>query len=116
MDFQTVSAKFKPWFLSFSAKFGNRPVMVEEHSSGIHPTPGLRPTEKNCSRKPSTRALEKDQKYFEKRKKNNLAAKKSRDAKKFRDDQVSNGFISTYTYLGWDKISVSICNALVTSK
>ncbi|KAI5740196.1 hypothetical protein M8J76_001500 [Diaphorina citri] len=63
--------------------------MVEEHSSGIHSTPGLRPTEKNCSRKPSTRALEKDQKYFEKRKKNNLAAKKSRDAKKFRDDQIA---------------------------
>lgn len=32
----------------------------------------------------------KDDKYFERRKRNNQAAKKSRDARKFREDQVIN--------------------------
>lgn len=32
---------------------------------------------------------QKDEKYFERRKRNNQAAKKSRDARKIREDQVS---------------------------
>lgn len=40
--------------------------------------------------------IEKDEKYFEKRKKNNLAAKKSRDAKKQRDDQVRTFLVQEF--------------------
>lgn len=32
---------------------------------------------------------QKDEKYFERRRRNNQAAKKSRDARKFREDQVN---------------------------
>lgn len=36
---------------------------------------------------------QKDEKYFERRKRNNEAAKKSRDARKMREDRVSDNFI-----------------------
>ncbi|KAL3277407.1 hypothetical protein HHI36_012756 [Cryptolaemus montrouzieri] len=38
----------------------------------------------------------KDDKYFERRKRNNQAAKKSRDARKMREDQVSKNYVTFY--------------------
>lgn len=39
---------------------------------------------------------QKDEKYFERRRRNNQAAKKSRDARKFREDQVN--IVSIFCY------------------
>jgi len=41
----------------------------------------------------------KDAKYYEKRKRNNMAAKKSREAKRRRDNEVSYTFICFFKYL-----------------
>jgi len=44
--------------------------------------------------KTDTPREKKDAKYYEKRKRNNMAAKKSREAKRRRDNEVSNIFLT----------------------
>ena len=46
-------------------------------------------TDSRSQKSPPGNGTEKDSKYLERRRRNNLAAKKSRDARKAREDQVS---------------------------
>lgn len=85
------------WVIQSKQICSNQTGIKAPHGPGTHaasePYPVLFPLKclrrkQRCEKNPIPQS-QKDEKYFEKRKRNNEAAKKSRDARKIREDRVS---------------------------
>lgn len=89
-----VNSSVLPAIFPVSRKLSQENLSVEKlkkssNISPLHFNHSLIPKRPRCEKKPIPEN-QKDERYFERRKRNNEAAKKSRDARKIREDRVSN--------------------------